>query len=64
MEILLPVIIVAVIGLIAGPLILMFIMSLYKVGLFNGIIAILRQFWRFVVKEFRLFEKYMHDITK
>ncbi len=53
-----------VIGLIAGPLILMLIMSLYKVGLFNRIIAILKQFWRFVVKEFRLFEKYMHDITK
>lgn len=53
-----------VIGLIGGPLILMLIISLYKVGLFNSLIAILKQFGHFVVKEFRLFEKYMHDITK
>lgn len=53
-----------VIGLIGGPLILMLIISLYKVGLFNRIIAILKQFWHFVVKEVRLFEQYMHDITK
>ena len=53
-----------VIGLIAGPLILMLILSLYKVGLFNRAIAILKQFWRFIVKEIKLFEQYMHDITK
>lgn len=53
-----------VIGLIGGPLLLMLIISLYKVGLFNRIIAILKQFWHFVVKEVRLFEKYMQDITK
>ena len=53
-----------VIGLIGGPLLLMLIISLYKVGLFNGIITILKQFWSFVIKEIKLFEKYMQDITK
>lgn len=53
-----------VIGLIGGPLLLMLIISLYKVGLFTRLIAILKQFGHFVVKEVRLFEKYMHDITK
>lgn len=53
-----------VIGLIAGPLILMVIISLYKVGLFNRIIAILKQLAHFTVKEIKLFEKYMHNITK
>ena len=51
-------------GLIGGPLLLMLIISLYKVGLFNGIITILKQFWSFVIKEIKLFEKYMQDITK
>ena len=51
-------------GLIGGPLLLMLIISLYKVGLFNGIITILKQFWHFVIKEVKLFEKYMQDITK
>ncbi|MBQ3124278.1 MAG: sporulation integral membrane protein YtvI [Clostridia bacterium] len=53
-----------VIGLIGGPLILMLIISLYKVGLFNRLIAILKQFGHFIAKEARLFEKYMHDITQ
>lgn len=52
-----------VIGLITGPLILMLIISLYKVGLFTRIIAILKQLVRFIIKEFKLFEQYMHDIT-
>ena len=52
-----------VIGLITGPLILMLIISLYKVGLFTRIIAILKQLGRFIIKEFKLFEQYMHDIT-
>ena len=51
-------------GLIGGPLILMLIISLYTVGLFNRIIAILKQFGHFTVKEIKLFERYMHDITK
>ena len=53
-----------VIGLIIGPIILMIIISLYKVGLFNRIIAILKQLAQFTVKEFKLFEEYMHNITK
>lgn len=51
-------------GLIGGPLLLMLLISLYEVGLFNRIIAILKQFGRFIVKEIKLFEKYMQDITK
>ncbi len=52
-----------VIGLITGPMLLMLIISLYKVGLFTRIIAILKQLGRFIIKEFKLFEQYMHDIT-
>lgn len=51
-------------GLIGGPLLLMLLISLYEVGLFNRIIAVLKQFGHFIVKEIKLFEKYMHDITK
>lgn len=51
-------------GLIGGPIILMLILSLYTVGLFNRIIAVLKQFGHFTVKEIKLFEKYMHHITK
>ncbi len=53
-----------VLGLIAGPLILMVIISLYKVGLFNRIISVIKQLARFTIKEIKLFEEYMHNITK
>ncbi len=53
-----------VIGLITGPLLLMLIISLYKVGLFTRIIAIIKQLIRFILKEIHLFEKYMNDITQ
>ncbi len=53
-----------VIGLITGPLLLMLIISLYKVGLFTRIIAIIKQLFRFILKEIHLFEQYMHDITQ
>ena len=52
-----------VIGLITGPLIFMLIISLYEVGLFNRLISALKQLGRFTVKEIKLFEQYLHDIT-
>lgn len=50
-------------GLITGPLLFMLIISLYTVGLFNRLIAALKQLGRFTVKEIKLFEQYLHDIT-
>ena len=52
-----------VIGLITGPLLFMLIISLYEVGLFNRLISALKQLGRFTVKEIKLFEQYLHDIT-
>ena len=51
-------------GLITGPIILMIIISIYKVGLFNKPIAILKQLKDFTVKEIKLFENYLKNITK
>lgn len=50
-------------GLITGPLLFMLIISFYTVGLFNRLIAALKQLGRFTVKEIKLFEQYLHDIT-
>lgn len=53
-----------IIGLITGPLLLMLIISIYKVGLFKRPIAALGQLLGFAVKEFRLFEQYINEIMK
>ena len=53
-----------VIGLITGPLLLMLIISLYKVGLFTRPIRIVKQLFMFTIKQIRLFENYMSQITK
>lgn len=53
-----------VIGLITGPLLLMLIISLYTVGLFRRPINVIKQLMHFIVKEIRLFENYMREITK
>ncbi len=53
-----------VIGLITGPLLLMLIISLYKVGLFTRPLRILKQLFSFIIKQIKLFENYMSEITK
>lgn len=53
-----------VIGLITGPLLLMLIISLYKVGLFTRPIRIVKQLFMFIIKQIRLFENYISQITK
>lgn len=51
-----------VLGLLAGPILLMIFISLYKVGLFNGIIKILKQLWGFAVREVKIFIEYLNNI--
>lgn len=51
-----------VLGLLAGPILLMILISLYKVGLFNGIIKILKQLWGFAVREVKIFIEYLNNI--
>ena len=53
-----------IVGLITGPLLLMLIISLYKVGLFTRPIKILKQLFTFIIRQIRLFESYMSEITK
>lgn len=53
-----------IVGLITGPLALMLIISLYKVGLFRRPIIILKQLCMFIVKEIKIFGAYLNEITK
>lgn len=53
-----------IVGLITGPLLLMLIISLYKVGLFNRPIAILKQLMNFIIREAKLLEEHLNRITK
>ncbi len=51
-----------IIGMLIGPILLMIIISLYKVGLFNGVIKILKQLWGFAVREVKMFIEYINNI--
>ncbi len=51
-----------IIGMLIGPILLMIIISLYKVGLFNGIIRIAKQLWGFAVREVKMFIEYINNI--
>ncbi len=53
-----------IIGLITGPLVLMLIISLHKVGLFRGPIKIVKQLFAFIAKEIKIFGGYLNEITK
>ncbi len=53
-----------IIGLITGPLVLMLIISLYKVGLFRAPIKVIKQLSAFTVKEIKIFGAYLNEITK
>ncbi len=51
-----------ILGMLIGPILLMVIISLYKVGLFNGIISIIKQLWGFAVREVKIFIAYINNI--
>ena len=51
-----------ILGMLIGPIILMVIISLYKAGLFNGIIKIIKQLWGFAAREVKLFIDYINNI--
>ncbi len=53
-----------IIGLITGPILFMLILSLYKAGLFDKIIKILKQLICFICREIKLFVNYLDNITK
>lgn len=53
-----------IIGMLVGPILLMVIISFYKVGLFDGIIRILKRLWEFTVREFKIFIEYLNNLTK
>lgn len=51
-------------GLIIGPILLMIIASLYKVGLFEKPIRVIKQLFGFVIREIKIYINYMNKITK
>ncbi|MGN0162987.1 MAG: sporulation integral membrane protein YtvI [Candidatus Ornithomonoglobus sp.] len=53
-----------IIGMLIGPILLMIIVSFYKVGLFDRIIKIFKQFFNFIINEIKLFIHYLDTITK
>lgn len=53
-----------IIGMLIGPILLMIIISFYKVGLFDRIIKIAKQFFNFIINEIKLFIHYLDTITK
>lgn len=52
------------IGLITGPILFMLILSVYKVGIFDGIIKVLKRLFDFAKREIKLFADYLDKITK
>lgn len=53
-----------IIGLLIGPMILMLLVSLWKMGIFNKPVKAIRQLWRFAVKELKIFTAYINKLTK
>lgn len=53
-----------IIGMIIGPILLMIIVSFYKVGLFDRLIKIVKQLIMFIINEIKLFIHYLDTITK
>lgn len=53
-----------IIGMLIGPILLMIIISFYKIGLFDRIIKILKQFAGFIINEIKAFARYLDEITK
>lgn len=53
-----------IIGLITGPILFMILLSIYRVGVFDGIIKIMKRLWSFTKKETKIFVDYLDRITK
>lgn len=53
-----------IIGMIIGPVLLMVLFSLYRVGLFDRLIKIVKQLFAFATKEIKLFAEYLDNITR
>lgn len=53
-----------IIGMIIGPVFLMVIISIYKVGLLDKVIAAVKQLWGFIVNEVKILVAYIDNITK
>ena len=51
-------------GLIVGPIILMFIISLYKAGMFDGIIKAVKDFGSFVKRQFIQFKIFLKNLME
>lgn len=51
-------------GLIVGPIILMFIISLYKAGVFDGIIKAVKDFGSFVKRQFISFKNFLINLME
>ena len=49
-------------GMILGPIILMTVISLYRAGIFDGILGFLTGVWSFIKKEFFLIKDYIKHI--
>ncbi len=52
------------IGMIIGPVLLMVLFSIYRVGLFDRLIKIIKQLFKFITMEIKLFMTYLDNITK
>ncbi len=53
-----------VIGMLIGPLILIILVSLYRVGLFKAPIRIIKQLASYTVRQIKEFAGFLNDITK
>lgn len=51
-------------GLIIGPILLMIIASLYKVGLFERPIRVIKQLGGYIIREIKMFIDYINKVTK
>ena len=51
-------------GLIIGPILLMILASLYKVGLFERPIRVVKQLGGYIVREIKMFIDYINKVTK
>lgn len=52
------------IGMLIGPILLIMLMSLYRVGLFRGLIRAVKQLIRYAIRQIKDFAQYLNDITK
>lgn len=51
-------------GLIIGPILLMMLASLYKVGLFERPIKVIKQLGGYIIREIKMYIEYINKVTK